>query len=49
MYPGSDTGTFDLFMEFCNTGSVDFVGPYATTTYSGNDETKVRVRFLSLI
>lgn len=43
MHPGSDTGTFDLSMEFYNTASVDFVGPYATSAYAGNEDTTVRV------
>ena len=46
MYPGSDTGAFDVSMEFYNTASVDFVGPYATTAYAGDEETTVRVRIL---
>lgn len=47
MYPGSSTGEFDLSMDFFNTGSVDFVGPYATTAFSDDEETSVRVRIVS--
>ncbi|CAN0342100.1 unnamed protein product [Ectocarpus sp. 12 AP-2014] len=43
MFPGANTGTFDVAMEFYNTASVDFVGPYATSTFTGDEETTVRL------
>ena len=43
LYPGADTGNFDLSMEFFNTSSVDFLGPYATDTFSGREKTAIQV------
>ncbi|CAM9389903.1 unnamed protein product [Laminaria digitata] len=43
LYPGASTGNFDLSMEFFNTASVDFLGPYATETFSGREKTAVQL------
>ena len=43
LYPGADTGNFDLSMEFFNTSSVDFRGPYATEAFSGKEKTAIQV------
>eukprot|EP00904_Undaria_pinnatifida_P006807 jgi/Undpi1/3256/HiC_scaffold_15.g06630.m1 len=43
MYPGASVGNFDLSMEFFNTASVDFLGPYATESFTNRENTAIQL------